>query len=53
MIVFSFLGAGVIAIVISLLVAISRLILKRHTLAEVIVGGCSGLLLGSVAGLMQ
>jgi membrane-associated phospholipid phosphatase len=53
MIVFSFLGAGVIAIVISLLVAISRLILKRHTLAEVIVGGSCGLLLGSVAGLMQ
>lgn len=37
---------GLYAAVISLLVALSRIILKRHTITEVVVGGGSGLLIG-------
>lgn len=46
LIIFDFGSIGLYAAIISTLVAISRIILKRHTKMEVVIGGASGLLLG-------
>ncbi len=46
LIIFDFGSIGLYAAIISTLVAISRIILKRHTKMEVVIGGVSGLLLG-------
>jgi membrane-associated phospholipid phosphatase len=46
LIIFDFGSIGLYAAIISMLVAVSRIILKRHTKMEVVIGGASGLLLG-------
>jgi membrane-associated phospholipid phosphatase len=46
LIIFDFGSIGLYAAIISILVAISRIVLKRHTKMEVVIGGLSGLLLG-------
>lgn len=46
LILFDFGIIGLYAVFISILVAFSRIILKRHTKMEVVIGGASGLLLG-------
>lgn len=52
-IIFSFLELGCYAIAISTIVSISRVILKRHTVLEVIVGGSCGLISGWVASIIH
>lgn len=46
LILFDFGTIGLYAAIISMLVAFSRVVLKRHTKMEVVIGGLSGLLLG-------
>ena len=46
LILFDFGSIGLYAALISILVAFSRIILKRHTIMEVVIGSASGLLLG-------
>jgi membrane-associated phospholipid phosphatase len=46
LIIFDFGTIGLYAAIISMLVAFSRIVLKRHTKMEVVIGGVSGLLLG-------
>jgi membrane-associated phospholipid phosphatase len=46
LILFDFGTIGLYAAVVSILVAITRIVLKRHTGMEVMIGGLSGLLLG-------
>ncbi|MFM7015282.1 MAG: hypothetical protein ACKOX3_03040 [Bacteroidota bacterium] len=53
MMLFVFFNAGMIAFVISILISASRIVLKRHTLTEVIVGGGSGIVSGLIAGMIH
>jgi membrane-associated phospholipid phosphatase len=53
LILYSFHFIGLISLAVSTLVALSRVILGRHTRMEVIVGGISGIILGLIAGLIH
>ena len=53
MLLFDFGMLGFYALIVSLLVAISRVILKRHTKMEVVIGGGAGLLSGFLSCLIR
>jgi membrane-associated phospholipid phosphatase len=50
---YDFLVIGLIALAVSAFVGLSRIILRRHTKMEVIIGSISGIILGLVAGLIH
>ncbi len=53
LILYGFHVIGLIAFVVSIFIGLSRVILKRHTKMEVIIGGISGIMLGLLAGLIH
>jgi membrane-associated phospholipid phosphatase len=53
MLLFDFGMLGFYAAIVSLLVAISRVILKRHTTMEVVIGGGAGILSGFLSCLIR